>query len=201
MPHKFNPEKMDVLLSDDRIELRNRVMDILALDKGESIADIGCGPGWFTLEAAKKVGPRGTAYAVDVSDRMLNRVQKRAKLEGINNIKLLHVEDRKETTYDIPSHSLNAVILINTFHEFENLEGLALEVCRILKPGSPFLVTDWTLEDTGIGPKLHHRISPEIVKDYFKKFNLVVHSTPDVGPHHWCQIFYQLEPRWQINMM
>src|SRR5580700_6446833 len=51
---------------DERLQI-NRVMDILGIIPGKTVADIGAGSGWFTVRAAKRVGDTGTVYAVDIN--------------------------------------------------------------------------------------------------------------------------------------
>ena len=51
---------------DDRLQI-NRVMDMLGIDPGKTVADIGAGSGWFTVRAARRVTASGTVYAVDIN--------------------------------------------------------------------------------------------------------------------------------------
>src|SRR5262245_60780415 len=63
----------------------NRVMDLLKILEGSSVADIGAGSGWFTVKAARRVGPAGKVYAVEINARFLKHIEQRAKNENLPN--------------------------------------------------------------------------------------------------------------------
>src|SRR5438477_9396457 len=62
---------------EDRLQI-GRVMDVLGISTGKSVADIGAGSGWFTVRAAKRVGDTGTVYAVDINGQAIQYIDKRA---------------------------------------------------------------------------------------------------------------------------
>ena len=64
-----------------------RVVEALALQPGERVADIGSGSGLFTRPLARAIGPNGVAYAVDIDGGMLKIVERSAKEAGIENIR------------------------------------------------------------------------------------------------------------------
>src|SRR6266404_3069450 len=61
---------------DERLHI-NRVMDILGVAPGKSVADIGAGSGWFAVRAARRVGPSGTVYAVDINPEAIRYIDRR----------------------------------------------------------------------------------------------------------------------------
>src|ERR1700745_4292041 len=65
---------------EDRLQI-NRVMDILGIASGKAVADIGAGSGWFTVGAARRVGPSGLIYAVDINPEAIRYVGLRARQE------------------------------------------------------------------------------------------------------------------------
>src|ERR1700752_3795666 len=65
---------------DERLQI-NRVMDILGVTPGKSVADIGAGSGWFTVRAARRVGERGLVYAVDINPQSNQYIDNRAQKE------------------------------------------------------------------------------------------------------------------------
>ena len=62
---------------DERLQI-NRVMDILAIAPGKTVADIGAGSGWFTVRAARRVTETGSVYAVDINPEATRYIDKRA---------------------------------------------------------------------------------------------------------------------------
>jgi len=92
----------------------NRIMDILGIKEGSSVADIGAGSGWFTVRAARRVGNGGLVYAVDVNRDYLDYIEKRSKRESLTNIRIIL---GKEDDPLLPQKSLDAVLLLKTYHE------------------------------------------------------------------------------------
>ena len=71
---------------DERLRI-NRVMDILGMVRGKTVADIGAGSGWFTVRAAKLVGDPGTVYAVDINPEAIRYIESRIRKENLRNVK------------------------------------------------------------------------------------------------------------------
>ncbi len=91
-----------------------RVMDILGITKGKSVADIGAGGGWFTVIAARRVGVKGKVFAVDINPESKTFIDRRAQRENLRNI-----ESIVSTADDplLPKNSVDAVLILNTYHE------------------------------------------------------------------------------------
>src|SRR5579859_269338 len=98
---------------DERLQV-NRVMDMLAIEPGKNVADIGAGSGWFTVRAARRLAGTGTVYAVDINPEAIQYIEQRAKKEQLHNIKtiLSQADDPK-----LPADSVDAVLLLKTYHE------------------------------------------------------------------------------------
>jgi ubiquinone/menaquinone biosynthesis C-methylase UbiE len=80
--HRFDPkhiEKLDNTNAEKRYP--EEILKLLDVADGMEIADVGCGPGYFTLPVAHMT--KGTVYAVDVSPEMLNILHERAEQEGL----------------------------------------------------------------------------------------------------------------------
>lgn len=92
----------------------NRIMDILGVKEGSSVADIGAGSGWFTVRAAWRVGNAGVVYSVDINRDYLDYIEKRAKRENFANIRTIL---GKEDDPLLPEKSVDAVLLLKTYHE------------------------------------------------------------------------------------
>lgn len=92
----------------------NRIMDILGVKEGSSVADIGAGSGWFTVRAARRVGNSGVVYAEDINHDYLDYIEQRAKRESLVNIRVIFGE---EDDPRLPANSVDAVLLLKTYHE------------------------------------------------------------------------------------
>lgn len=134
---------------DKRLQI-NRVMDILGLAPGKSVADIGAGSGWFTVRAARRVGEGGTVYAVDINPEAADYIQKRAKKEKLENVKTIL---SKPDDPMLPAGSVDAVLLLKTYHEVARPVELLRNLRGALRPGAKVGVIDrnGNGEDHGVG--------------------------------------------------
>jgi len=138
---------------DQRLHV-NRVMDLLGIAPGKSVADIGAGSGWFTVRAAARVGLAGTVYAEDINPQAIDSITKRAARENLPNIRPLlgSVDDTK-----LPANSIDAVLILKTYHEFAHPIPLMRQLRPALRPGAKIGIID------RFGSGTDHGIMPEIV--------------------------------------
>jgi cyclopropane fatty-acyl-phospholipid synthase-like methyltransferase len=123
---------------DERLQI-NRVMDMLGIEPGKSVADIGAGSGWFTVRAARRVTRSGTVYAVDINPDAIHYIDQRTKKEQLQNIKTIL---SKPDDPQIPAHSVDAVLLLKTYHEVAQPVLLLRNLRSSLKPGARIGVID-----------------------------------------------------------
>jgi ubiquinone/menaquinone biosynthesis C-methylase UbiE len=137
---------------EDRLQI-NRVMDLLKIGPGSSVADIGAGSGWFTVRAAKRVGSSGQVYAVDINPEAISYIQKRAAKEGLSNIRTML---GKPTDPLLPSEKINAVLLLKTYHEVGEPISLMKHLRESLAPDARVGVIDrnGNGEDHGVAEKI-----------------------------------------------
>lgn len=123
---------------DERLQI-NRVMDVLGLGPGKDVADIGAGSGWFTVRAAKRVGELGRVYAVDINPEAVRYISDRASKEKLENVKaiLSTADDAK-----LPANSVDAVLILKTYHEVARPVVLMKNLRAALKPGAKVGVID-----------------------------------------------------------
>ena len=92
----------------------DRVMKLLKIGPGSTVADIGAGSGWFTVRAARKVGKGGVVYAEDITADATKYIDDRAKKESLGNIRtVLGVPDDPK----LPVSSVDAVLMLKVYHE------------------------------------------------------------------------------------
>jgi SAM-dependent methyltransferase len=96
----------------ERLQI-NRVMDILGIAPGKTVADIGAGSGWFTIRAAKRVRDTGTVYAVDINPEAIRYIESRIRKENLRNVKPILGEPDNPL---LPG-TVDAVLLLKTYHE------------------------------------------------------------------------------------
>ena len=114
-------------------------MDILGIVPGKSVADIGAGSGWFTVRAARRVGPAGTVYAVDINPEAIHYIDSRAQKESLANVKTIL---SKTDDPLLPANSLDSVLLLKTYHEVADPIKLLQNLRPSLKSGARLGIID-----------------------------------------------------------
>ena len=112
------PYKGDLSIFEDAKRAENlqidRVMDILKISEGKSVADLGAGSGWFTVRAAKRAGEKGKVFAVEISEDAIKYINERKQKENLPNIEtVLGAEDDPK----LPKNSVDSVLILKTYHE------------------------------------------------------------------------------------
>lgn len=117
----------------------NQVMDLLEISPGKTAADIGAGSGWFTVRAARRVTDTGRVYAVDINPAAITYIDERAQKEKLSNIKtVLGTPDDPR----LPPGSVDAVLLLKTYHEVAKPVALLGNLRSALKPGARLGIID-----------------------------------------------------------
>jgi ubiquinone/menaquinone biosynthesis C-methylase UbiE len=134
---------------DERLQI-NRVMDILGVTPGKTVADIGAGSGWYTVRAAKRVGEKGVVYAVDINPESIRYVSDRAQKEQLHNVKTIL---GKADNPLLPAGAVDAVLLLKTYHEVADPIALMRNLRGALRPGARIGIIDrnGNGEDHGVG--------------------------------------------------
>jgi ubiquinone/menaquinone biosynthesis C-methylase UbiE len=108
-----------------------RLLETAGLKPGQKVLEVGCGPGFFTIPAARMVGDEGIIYAVDVHPLAIKRVQKKIKREKIKNVTPI-LGNAADT--GLPDRSIDLAFLFGLGYIAGGLENLVSEMRRILKP-------------------------------------------------------------------
>ena len=123
---------------DQRLQI-NRVMDILGIKNGKTVADIGAGSGWFTVRAAKRVADNGQVYAVDINPEATRYIGERAQKEHLRNVKTILSQPDNPL---LPPDSVDAVLMLKTYHEIARPVTLLKNLRPALRPGAKVGIID-----------------------------------------------------------
>ena len=156
---------------EDRLQI-NRVMDILGIGPGKAVADIGAGSGWFTVRAAQRVGGSGQVYAVDINAEAARYIGERAKKEQLQNVKTIL---SKADDPLLPADSVDAVLLLKTYHEVAQPVTLMRNLRAALRPGAKVGIIDrnGNGEDHGVGRDVVLREAKEAGYKLIEQYDFV----------------------------
>lgn len=166
-------------------------LSLFGVDIGMKVVDLGAGSGFYTIEAAKMVGPRGRVYAVDVMQDILSKIKNSAALAGVHNVEIVWGNIEKIGGTKLREAMADRVILSNTLFQVAaaDRDNLALEAKRITKPGGKLMVIDW-VAGGALSPK---QVVPRMVAEgTFEKAGFQIERTFDAGDHHYGIIFKRI---------
>ena len=123
---------------DQKLQVQ-RVMDILGISAGKTVADIGAGSGWFSVRAARRVTPAGRVYAVDINPDAIRYIENRASREHAKNV---HAVLSQPDNPMLPADSIDAALLLKTYHEVADPVSLLKNLQKSLRPKARLGIID-----------------------------------------------------------
>jgi len=151
----------------------------LSLKRGQVIAEVGCGPGYFTPLLARAVGPTGHVYAIDPEAAVLDIVRKR--LNGIHNVTPVLSRDDDPM---IPAGRCEVAVIINVYHHMH--DGVTFLRRLVSRPprGARVVNVDWN-ETTEKGPPMKRRIPRTKFLRDARRAGLTLAADRPVLPHQY----------------
>ncbi len=189
-PHHPMPlEQYIALLEDpkrDEWQKPDAVIQVLNLQEGQVVADIGAGSGYFTLRLAQAVGQKGRVFAVDVDEGMLGYLHQRLDKEKIQNVQVMHVPPHDPLLID---GSLDLAFVCDTYHHLEDRDVYLRKLRKALKPGGRLVIVDfYKKEGIPVGPPLSMRLGEETVKKELQEAGLQVTEKLTFLPYQYILI-------------
>jgi len=129
-----------VYLTPDIVRQRAQLLEALALQPGECVVDLGCGPGLLALEMAHQVEPEGAVQCIDSSDSMLALAKRRC--DGLPQV---HVRGGDVAALPYSDRSFDVAVCTQVYEYVPEVDRALAELHRVLKPGARAAVmdTDW----------------------------------------------------------
>ncbi len=162
-----------------------QILDALSLRPGQTVCDIGAGPGYFTLRAARRVGGSGRVFAVDVDPRILDALRERidrAKLDNVTPVLGLARDSL------LPPAACDLILVIDVYHHFPDRPAYLRRLVRALRPGGRLAAVDWHKRATPGGPPQEHRVAREDFLAAATSAGLRVSAEPTFLPNQYFVI-------------
>jgi ubiquinone/menaquinone biosynthesis C-methylase UbiE len=124
----------------NRAEEAARLVEVLELQSGATVADIGAGSGEMTVALARQLGPDSRVYGTDINRDRLREIEEAAAAAGLENIVVL--EGAADET-NLPDDCCDAIFVRRVYHHFGDPPAMNASIRRALKPGGRFAVLDF----------------------------------------------------------
>ena len=147
----------------DRWQKADRLVRLLRISKGSRVADIGSHEGYMTFKLAKAVGSEGLVYAIDIEEQRLKKVEAYADELSLTQIKAVKAQKNDPC---LPADSLDAVMILDTYHEMGAHEEILQHIKRSLKSGGRLLICEPIADERRDLPREEQEKKHELSMDY-----------------------------------
>ena len=163
----------------------------IGITRGMTVADLGCGYGFYTLPLSSITGNTGLVYAVDSSRYSLEDLSENLGRNMSLNGKYSKITalERDISDTGIAESSVDVAFFANVFHDVEDKKKFIGEVKRILKPAGIAVDLDWHNGRTEFGPPMGLRVPEEEAKRMFLSNGMKLQRSIKVAPYHYCLVF------------
>jgi ubiquinone/menaquinone biosynthesis C-methylase UbiE len=128
----------------------DKMLAEVEIKRGSQVLDFGCGPGVFTTMIAKKIGPSGMVYALDINPLAVGMVERKARRKNLGNVRTIH----SNCYTALPDNCLDYIVFFDVFHDLDNHQEVLSELHRILKPEGIMYFSDHHLREIAILQRL-----------------------------------------------
>jgi len=137
-------------------EQPDRALDIIKIQSGSTVADVGAGSGYMSVKMARRVGPTGKVYANDIQPQMIALLQERLAKEKVTNVEpvLAAPDDPK-----LPASTIDLILMVDVYHEFQQPQIMLRRMHEALKPGGRLVLLEYRKEDPSIPILYEHKMS------------------------------------------
>ena len=172
-PKREKEERTDLLIKN------------MKLKKGDQVADVGAGSGYFSFRMAELV-PEGKVFAVDISPQMLGIVRAKTASKKVTNVEpvLSTIKDIK-----LPPDSIDCVLIVDAYHEFSHPREMAQSIHDALREKGRLILIEYRMEDPSVPIKLLHKMTQKQAIEEISQVGLVWKKTLDVLPQQHFMIF------------
>jgi ubiquinone/menaquinone biosynthesis C-methylase UbiE len=146
-----------------------------------TFVDVGCGDGYFSILAAKKVGAKGRVYAVDIDGSRIELLEDKADAEGLGNI--VAVVGRAEDTVFCDGCA-DVIFYSMDLHDFDDPEKVLANAAAMLRPGGKVVDVDWKKMQMDFGPPYEVRFSEQKAKEMLESAGFTAEAA-EAGPYHY----------------
>lgn len=163
----------------------SRLIENLEIKSNDTIADIGAGSGYHVFKMAPLAG-KGLIYAVDIQLEMLMAINKAQKATKIRNVKTVL---GNEKSIKLPKNSVNKVLMVDVYHEFNFPVEMITSVKNAMKPNGELFLIEYRGEDSNVPIKKIHKMTEKQAVKEFEAAGFTLKENRKNLPWQHCMIF------------
>jgi ubiquinone/menaquinone biosynthesis C-methylase UbiE len=164
-------------------------MRLIRVQRGQTVADLGAGSGYYTRRLARAVGDTGKVYAVDIQQGMLDLLQVSLAREKVGNvIPVLSTPDDPR----LPADSIDMILLVDVYHEFGQPQTMLQRMKTALKTGGRLVLLEYRGEDPDVPIRPEHKMTKAQVKQELEHEGFKQQRVYDDLP--WQHLFIFTKP-------
>ncbi len=160
-----------------------KVIEVLDIEPGDHVADLGAGSGYFTFLLAQAVGPDGKVYAVDVDPDMVALLSEQVEEEEHKNVEVILADP---DDLRLPEASLDLLFTCNVYHHMEDRSAYFARVAKSLKPDGRVAIIDFSGE-SWFASLTGHATQEDVIKREMEEAGYTLARTFDFLPK---QVFF-----------
>lgn len=186
------PSSIERMLRPDRVETLDpfRILSHCPVNPRDTIADLGCGPGYFTLPLAKFL-INGKVYALDTSDEMVEACQGRMDSARMGNVEVLKCD---EYEFPLDDDTLDGLFIAFVVHHPEDRVRFLTAAKKMLRTGGWCFILEWHKKETESGPPQKARITPDELREIATGSGFKVQSTGDINEENYMMTLINSRP-------
>ena len=179
--------------SRDAMQYPDRIMESLALQPGDVVADVGAGSGYFTVRLAAAVGGDGRVIATDIRQETLDYIGERLDEGGIVNVELVKVDPGDP---GLPAGEVDTVLMVDVMHYVKDRAAYAKKLRAALSPGGRVVVVDFRYDpeaEREFAPPPEQQVPRATFDEEMKEAGFVIAEAFDFLPEQYFVIYRAAE--------
>ncbi|MGE5533079.1 MAG: class I SAM-dependent methyltransferase [Bacillota bacterium] len=152
------------------------------LREGMIFVDIGCGDGFFSILASKKVGEKGKVLALDMDPAGIEKLKSKTRSEGLTNI-ITKVGKAEDTLFC--NQCADLILYSMDLHDFSDPKKVLQNAKQMIKPTGYLIDLDWKKQEMPFGPPVAIRFSQEQASSLIRSSGFTIVNVQDAGPYHY----------------
>ncbi|MBZ9619915.1 class I SAM-dependent methyltransferase [Psychroflexus lacisalsi] len=166
-------------------EETSTLLENMNLEPTDVVADIGAGSGYHVFKIVPKVS-EGKVYAVDIQQEMLNAMEKKKNRLNQTNIELIK---GSEKSTKLPKNSVDKVLMVDVYHEFEFPVEMIASIKQALKPDGKIYLIEYRGEDPTVPIKRLHKMTEDQAVKEMNAAGFTLIENIDNLPWQHCMVF------------